>query len=51
MNYYGGYGSQILTTAQVSIVTNEGSPDEKQETFTIPLRNPGELTLVKRFNY
>ncbi|WP_218201796.1 YfaP family protein [Salmonella enterica] len=51
VNYYGGYGSQILTTAQVSIVTNEGSPDEKQETFTIPLRNPSELTLVKRFNY
>ncbi|HCC0886622.1 TPA: DUF2135 domain-containing protein [Salmonella enterica] len=51
VNYFGGYGNQILTTAQVSIVTNEGSPDEKQEVFTIPLRNPGELTLVKRFNY
>ncbi|ELN2578726.1 DUF2135 domain-containing protein [Enterobacter kobei] len=51
VNYYGGAGSQILTTARISVITNEGSPNEKQETFTVPMRNPGELTLVKRFNY
>lgn len=49
--YFCGYGNQRLTTAQVLSVKNEGSPDRKQENFTIPLRNPGELTLVKRFNY
>ncbi|HDK7228624.1 TPA: DUF2135 domain-containing protein [Cronobacter sakazakii] len=51
VNYFGGYGQQVLTTAQVSLVTNEGTPDEKQETFVIPMRNPGELTLIKRFVY
>lgn len=51
VNYYGGKVNQLLTTASISIITNEGSPNEKQETFTVPMRNPGELTLVKRFNY
>lgn len=51
VNYFGGQGQQVLSTAQVSIVMNEGTPDEKQQTFVIPMRNPGELTLINRFIY
>lgn len=61
LNYYGGgYGydeeenvkpAQDLTIAQVSIITEEGTVNEKQETFFAPLRTPGELTLIKRFSY
>lgn len=61
VNYYGGgynrdadgaeQAGQALTTAQVTLISEEGTPDEKQETFLIPMRAPGELTLVKRFSY
>ncbi|EMV9186103.1 DUF2135 domain-containing protein, partial [Escherichia coli] len=62
VNYYGGGWSEDdssgdvnaakpLTTAQVTIVTEEGTVNEKQESFLIPMRQPGELTLVKRFSY
>ncbi|KEY57094.1 YfaP family protein [Serratia sp. DD3] len=51
VNYYGGAGDQILTTAQITIVTEEGTTNEKQETVIVPMRNPGELTLVKKFSY
>lgn len=51
VNYFGNGGSdkKFLTVAQVSIITNEGTPDEKVETFTAPMRKPGETVLVKRF--
>ncbi|WP_145599490.1 DUF2135 domain-containing protein [Yersinia alsatica] len=51
VNYYGGRGSDILTTAQITIVTEEGTSNEKQEMVIVPMRNPGELTLVKQFSY
>lgn len=62
VNYFGGgysqdeesgdvEAAQPLTTARVTIVTEEGTPDEKQESFLVPMRQPGELTLVKRFSY
>lgn len=51
VNYYGGRGEEILTTAQITIVTEEGTGNEKQETVIVPMRNPGELTLVKKFSY
>ncbi len=63
VNYYGsGYGSgsgsgddrnadEHLTTAKVSIVNRAGTPDEKIESSLVPLRAPGELTLVKTFQY
>ncbi|WP_165669699.1 YfaP family protein [Metapseudomonas otitidis] len=61
VNYYGGgyYGSddgtegpaQPLITAQVTVITEEGTPSEKQENFIVPMRQPGELTLVKSFSY
>ncbi|WLH35017.1 DUF2135 domain-containing protein [Pseudomonas sp. FP2196] len=61
VNYFGGgYRSdedgeadavQALTTAQVTVITEEGTPSEKMETFLIPMRTAGELTLVKSFSY
>lgn len=52
VNYYGsGRDGDEVTTAKVSIVTQAGSPDEKIETSVVPLRAPGELTLVKSFQY
>jgi uncharacterized protein YfaP (DUF2135 family) len=63
VNYYGsgygsGYGSrddgsadEHLTTAKVSIVNRAGTPDEKIESALVPLRAPGELQLVKTFQY
>lgn len=51
VNYYGGSSSGELTTAKVSIVSQAGTPDEKFESTLVPLRGPGELTLVKSFHY
>ncbi|VVN00425.1 hypothetical protein PS684_02656 [Pseudomonas fluorescens] len=61
VNYYGGgyrgddeggdEAVQALTTAQVTVITEEGTPSEKMETFLIPMRAVGELTLVKSFSY
>ncbi|AZZ78529.1 hypothetical protein CCX46_26440 [Pseudomonas sp. RU47] len=61
VNYYGGgyrgdedggdEAVQPLTTAQVTVITEEGAPSEKMETFVIPMRAVGELTLVKSFSY
>jgi len=53
VNYYGGETGDDapLTTAQVSIVTDEGTPREKLQSFRIPMRKAGELTLVRSFQY
>ena len=55
-NYYGGGWNEgdnngELSVAQIFIVTHEGTPDERQQTFRIPMRRPGELTLIKSFMY
>lgn len=50
VNYYGsGENTSALTVARVSIITNEGTPREKLQTFQIPMRAAGELTLIKSF--
>jgi uncharacterized protein YfaP (DUF2135 family) len=50
VNYYGsGADNSVLTVAQVSIITNEGTPREKVQSFQVPMRAAGELTLVKSF--
>lgn len=61
VNYYGGgyrynedgtsEAGQDLTTAEVTVITEEGTVNEKKETVLVPMREPGELTLVKRFAY
>ena len=50
VNYYGaGDRRDVITTAQVAIIQDEGTPREKQQTFRVPMRKPGELTLVRSF--
>jgi uncharacterized protein YfaP (DUF2135 family) len=52
VNYYGsGIDEKRLTTAQITIVSQENTLAEKRETVTVPMRRPGELTLVKSFVY
>jgi uncharacterized protein YfaP (DUF2135 family) len=52
VNYYGnGPGRQDMTTAQVTIITQEGTLSEKHEMVTVPMRKAGDLTLVKSFSY
>ena len=49
-NYYGaGEREDAITVAQVAVIENEGTPREKQQVFRVPLRKPGELTLVRSF--
>ena len=50
VNYYGaGERDDVITVAQVAVIENEGTPREKQQVFRVPLRKPGELTLVRSF--
>ncbi|WP_408527380.1 YfaP family protein [Paraburkholderia fungorum] len=50
VNYYGsGSGGSDMTVAQITIITNENTPNEKSETIRVPMRKAGELTLVKSF--
>ncbi len=35
--------------AQVALITDENTPNERQQVFRVPMRKPGELTLVKSF--
>jgi uncharacterized protein YfaP (DUF2135 family) len=52
VNYYGSGGDgRALTIAQVAVITNENTPREKRQVFQVPMRAPGELTLVKSFMY
>jgi uncharacterized protein YfaP (DUF2135 family) len=52
VNYYGsGYGVSDLTIAQVAIISNENTPDEKRQIFQVPMRRAGDLTLVNSFVY
>jgi uncharacterized protein YfaP (DUF2135 family) len=61
VNYYGGgidgdgfaEGTPVahITTAQVAIISGEGPLNERQQVFRVPLRRPGELTLIRSFVY
>lgn len=51
VNYYGSGRDEGMTVARVAIITNENTPDEKRDVMDVPLRKPGELTLVRRFSY
>lgn len=51
-NYFGGSnGENAITVCKVMIITNENTPNEKQQVFNVPLRKAGELTMVKSFVY
>ncbi len=60
VNYWGNFGEsgyhfdektrkQDVITATVTLLFNENTPREKRETFVMPMRKIGELTLVKSF--
>ncbi len=60
VNYWGNFGGggyhfdestrkQDVITATVTLVFRENTPQEKRETFLIPLRKIGDLGLVKSF--
>jgi uncharacterized protein YfaP (DUF2135 family) len=51
VNYYGRSSDKEITTVNVSIITNEGTADEKVEVRRVPLRHPGELTFLHSFTY
>ena len=62
VNYWGNLGSQgynfqagsnqnEVITSHISLVFNENTVNERRETFVVPLRTIGELTLIKAFNY
>lgn len=54
LNYYGGYQNEsekLITIADITVLTHEGTPDEKKQTFRIPMRKAGEVTLVKSFQF
>lgn len=40
-----------LITARLSLVYSENTIHERRESFVVPLRNLGELTLVKAIHY
>lgn len=53
VNYYGAgqRPDDEVTVAEVTILIREGTSSEKRQHFAVPLRNPGELTLVHTFVY
>lgn len=63
VNYWGSYTtadgydfdegkrSKPIVTVEVTLVYYENSPREKRESFVIPLRKIGDLTLVKSFMF
>ncbi|MCL2161285.1 MAG: DUF2135 domain-containing protein [Betaproteobacteria bacterium] len=60
VNFYGGGGdsdsdsdsdSNILTIARLTIISNENTPHEKRQEFTVPMRFSGEIVLVRQFMY
>ncbi|SHL14304.1 Uncharacterized conserved protein YfaP, DUF2135 family [Pseudomonas punonensis] len=62
VNYWGNLGSEgynfeagsnqnEIITAQINLIFNENTVNEKRETFVVPLRAIGELLFVKSFNY
>lgn len=51
VNYYGRSTNDLITTVTTTIITNEGTPDEKVEVKRVPLRHPGEISYVGSFVY
>jgi uncharacterized protein YfaP (DUF2135 family) len=62
VNYWGNFDSngyhfdestrkREIVTTDVTLVFDENTPREKRETFIVPLRKIGDLTLVKSFLY
>jgi uncharacterized protein YfaP (DUF2135 family) len=50
VNYFGGGAGQAITTAQVAVVDQEGTPSETRREFRVPLRGSGELQHIASFS-
>lgn len=50
-NFQAGSNVQDVITAEINLVFNENTVNEKRETFVVPMRTIGDLVLVKTFNY
>jgi uncharacterized protein YfaP (DUF2135 family) len=57
INYWGGYHfdestrEEPIVTASITLIFHENTAREKRESFVIPLRKIGDLTLVKSFMF
>ena len=51
INYYGGGDGSGLTSARLTIISNEGTASEKRQEFIVPMRFAGELVLARQFMY
>lgn len=60
VNYWGNFGAggyhfdestrqQPVITARITLVFDENTPQERRETFTVPMRKIGDLQLVRSF--
>jgi uncharacterized protein YfaP (DUF2135 family) len=55
VNYYGGQGMNVtgkpavITVATVTVISHENTVNEKKQSFIVPMRIPGDLTLVTSF--
>ena len=50
-NFTEGSNQNEIISAQISLVFNENTLNERRETFLVPLRGIGDLQLIKTFNY
>lgn len=50
-NFAAGANEKQLITARVTIVSNENTPDERQETLVVPLRRIGDLTFARAIRH
>lgn len=50
-NFEAGAHEKPLITTRVTIITDENTPDERQETLVVPLRSIGDLTFVRALRY
>ena len=50
-NFVSGTNEKSLITTRITIVSHENTVDERQETWVVPLRRMGDLTLVRALHY
>ena len=49
-DYGGGNSEQTITTAQLAVVTDEGTLKETQHLYRVPLQATGDLKYVATFS-
>ncbi|WP_189493258.1 YfaP family protein [Formosimonas limnophila] len=51
INYYYNSGKKDHITGRLTVITDENTPREKQQSYTVQLLKQGELVLAKSFLY